>query len=265
MAKVSMNMPLTNSLGDYSIYPMKGVKKLIIRAKGGPSKEQIAKSPQFERLRKSQSEFAGAGKASGLIMHTTKGINHLADHTFSGMLTKVCRLIQAKETQVATGKRPILFSKYGQLLEGTDFNSQKTIDTVLKHLPGLTISRNEYKAMVSFTELYPGINLFNPWNYPMYRFIIMFGVLQDMGLTPSGYAITNPSIIPNRVHVVSDWHYSNQALPAATFELVLASNTFLDTGSSLVLSVGVEFGQKISNSITKEVAKAGCGKIIAVG
>ena len=265
MAKVSMNMPFTNTMGDYSVYQIEGLKKLIIRAKGGPNKNQIANDPQFERMRHSQSEFAGAGRASGFIMDTTKAIKHLADHSTSGRLTKVCQLIQSKETLVDPGKRPVLFSKHGKLLEGMNFNDQKPIDSVLKNLPGFTISRSELKAMVYFTELFPGINLFNPWNYPLYRFIVTFGVLQDMELTSSGYAITNPAIILNRVKVISDWHSSNQPLAATTFELVLESNTILDAGSSLVLAVGVEFGRYISNLITEPVAKAGCGKIIAVG
>ena len=265
MAKVSMNMPFTNSMGDFSIYKMEGVDKLIIRGKGGPTKEQIANDPQFERLRKCQSEFAGAAKAGGSIMNTTKAINHLADHSFIGKLTKVCHQIQRKETMAEPGKRPILFSKHGKLLEGTNFCDRKVFDSVLKNLPGFSISREEHKAMVNFTELFPGINLFDPWNHPLYRFIVTLGVLQDMELTSSGYVSTNPAIILNRAQAVSEWHSSNQPLAAAIFELVLPANTILDAGSSLVLAVGVQFGRMISNSTTEPVAKAGCGKIIAVG
>ena len=265
MAKVSMNMPFTNTMGDFSVYQMEEVDKLIIRAKGGPSKTQIANDPQFERLRKCQSEFAGAAKAGGSIMHTTKAINHLADHFLIGKLTKICNLIQKMEVLAEKGKRPILFSKHGKLLEGMNFNDRKVMDAVLKQLPGFSISRAERKAMVNFTELFPGINLFNPWNYPLYRFIVTFGVLQDMELTPFGYAITNPAIILNRTQVISDWHSSNQPLAATTFELVLEANTILDAGSNLVLAVGVEFGQYISNLITEPVTKAGCGKIIGIG
>ena len=99
------------------------------------------------------------------IMNTTRAINHLADHSLSGMLTNVCHLIQMKETRAEPGKRPILFSKYGKLLEGMNFNNRKIMDAVLKQIPGFTISRNEHKAMLYFTELFPGINLFNPWKY----------------------------------------------------------------------------------------------------
>lgn len=63
-----------------------------------------------------------------------------------------------------------------------------------------------------------------------------------MELTPSGYAITNPAIILNRVQVISDWHSANQPLDATTIELALDANTILDAGSNLVLAIGVEFG-----------------------
>ena len=265
MAKVSLTFPLTNSIGDYSIYQMEGVNKLILRAKGGPSKEQIANDPQFERFRKCQSEFSGAGKASGLIMNTTKALNSLADHAYCGMLSKVCKIIQKQETDAEPGKRPILFSKYGKFLEGMNFNERKVIDTVLKQLPRYTILRDEHKATVYFSELFPGVNLFNPWNYPVYRFIITLGVLQDMELTANGYKVTNPAIILNRTQVITDWNFSNQALSAASYGLVLADNTILDAGSSLVLAMGVQFGRIISNSITEMAKKAGCAKILAVG
>ena len=265
MAKVSTSMPLTNKLGDYSIYQMEGIEKLILRAKGGPTKEQIANDPQFEALRKCQSEFAGAGRASGFIMQTTKALNHLAGLSYGGLLTRVCHLVQLQEPLTERGKRPILFSKHGKLLEGMNFNDLKSIDLVLRHLPGFTISRNELKAIVYFPGLFPGINLFNPWNYPFYRLIITLGVLQDMELLPSGYAINNPEIILNRTQVISDAYSSNQPLDAKSFELILNSNTVLDTGSSLVVAIGVQFGRKVSNLVFEPIAKAGCAKIIAVG
>ena len=265
MAKVTMNLPLTNALGDFSLYQMEGVPKLIIRAKGGPTKDQIANEPQFERLRNSQSEFSGAGKAIGMIMDTTRGLNHLADHAFGGMLTKICRLIQTKDTVADPGKRPILFSKYGKMLEGMNFNDRKPIDSVLKHLPDFTISRDEHKATVYFTELFPGVNLLNPWNHPLYRLLVSFGVLQDMVLTKRGYEVTNRGIIMNKAHVITDWHSSNTPLAASILELTLPNNTILDANSSLVLSVGIEFGRMISNSVSERVKKAGCGKIIGIG
>ena len=41
MAKISPTFPFNNSFGDYSVYKMHGVDRLVIRAKHGPNKEAL--------------------------------------------------------------------------------------------------------------------------------------------------------------------------------------------------------------------------------
>ena len=43
--KSSFNFPFGRNPGNYSVYKMRGVERLIIRAKAGPSKKQIATAP----------------------------------------------------------------------------------------------------------------------------------------------------------------------------------------------------------------------------
>src|SRR5450755_1205324 len=105
MAKISNTLPFSNSLGDFSAYKMQGVDKLVIRAKHGPTKEQIETSPQYAKLRLYQSEFKGAGKASAIIYQATFGIKHLADHSYGGTLTKICKIIQTQDTLHPLGER----------------------------------------------------------------------------------------------------------------------------------------------------------------
>ena len=264
MAKVTRNTFFTSSLGDFSVYHMEGVEKLVIRAKGGPTKEQIKNDPQFDRTRKNSSEFSGAGIASGKIMHTSHLINKAADNSFSGRLSAVCHVLQTLDTSHVHGERSILFTKNGQLLEGMNFSKLRIIDSVLKNLPAFVISRDACSASVTFTDLFPGVNLFNPWNLPKYRLLITLGVLQDLVFTSSGYAAANPEIILYRTQVVTDWQSSNDVFKSAIFKLRLADNAILDSNSSLVLSIGVEFGNRVTNLITQPVKKACCGKIVGV-
>ena len=67
MAKVSPVIPFSNTLGDFSVYKMKDVDKLVIRAKHGPTKEELATLPQYEKFRLYQSEFRERGYT--LIFH----------------------------------------------------------------------------------------------------------------------------------------------------------------------------------------------------
>ena len=64
MAKVSPVISFSNTPGDFSVYKMKEVEKLVIRAKHDPTKEELATLPQYEKFRLYQSEFRGAGKAA---------------------------------------------------------------------------------------------------------------------------------------------------------------------------------------------------------
>lgn len=264
MAKVSLNMPLTNSLGDYSLYQMEGVKKIIIRAKGGPTREQIKNDPQFNRFRNSSSELSGASKTAGFIMQTSKPINQLANHKFCGMLIKICRAIQTLDTANEPGKRSVLISKFGNMLTGVNFNEEKGIETVLMHLPVFTISREECRVSVIFPDLFPGINLANPWNHAMYRIIITFGNVQDMVYGSGAYELADPSMVVHKTKNISGWYSTAAVLPAHTVELQLQQLSITDS-SILVLSIGVEFGRLISNAMTEPVKKAGCGKILGVG
>ena len=60
MTKADFNFPFGRNPGSYSVYKMRGVERLIIRAKAGPSKKQIATAPQFAFMRQNMSEFGGA-------------------------------------------------------------------------------------------------------------------------------------------------------------------------------------------------------------
>ena len=74
MAKATFNFPLSGSMGNYSIYQMAGCKHLVLRSKGGPTKQQIETGSQFSRLRQNIQEFSGRGKDSGFINSAMFGL-----------------------------------------------------------------------------------------------------------------------------------------------------------------------------------------------
>jgi hypothetical protein len=57
-------IPFIGSLGTLSAYKRKDSDKIILRGKGGPSKEQIKNGAQFELTRHNISEFGGRSKAA---------------------------------------------------------------------------------------------------------------------------------------------------------------------------------------------------------
>ena len=64
MARVKNFDQITGSIGKFSFYTRKGSSGILVRTKGGASKEKIASDPNFANLRKSNKEFGGCAKMS---------------------------------------------------------------------------------------------------------------------------------------------------------------------------------------------------------
>ena len=58
MAIVKGFMQITGSIQGVSFYTRRGSDKVIMRTKGGATKDQIAHSPKFEKMRMQQKEFS---------------------------------------------------------------------------------------------------------------------------------------------------------------------------------------------------------------
>ena len=97
MANANISIHINGKLGDYSAYKMKGVHHLVVRSKGGPSENQMKNAPEFIRVRENMSEFAGMGRAAGRILNACYGVNHLSDYSFTGDLSKICKIIQKRD------------------------------------------------------------------------------------------------------------------------------------------------------------------------
>jgi hypothetical protein len=265
MAKATFNFPFSGSLGDYSVYHQRGSDKLIIRSKGGASKERIKSDPSFERVRLNNTEFSGCGKTAGNILTALKGIKHLADHNIAGSLVRIVKLIQKMDTSHLTGERSIMISRYKNILTGFNLNLKNVFDTVVIYNPEYFISRKELMVRLFFPELFPQIHLSPPWDFGWYRFIVVLGIVPDMMLTESGYQLTNGQTVYNPVKCSTEWQSTEFSIPANTVTLNLTENDALDDNASMVLSIGIEFGRMLTNSIIQPVKSAGCAKILGVG
>ena len=264
MAKVAPIIPMSNSLGDFSLYRLRGEEKLIMRAKGGASKAQIASSPAFARLRLRQSEFKGSGKGAGFIMRTFWSWKDLADYNIAGSLNKICNIIQTRDVVNPLGTRSVKFTEHGRLLEGFNLNRKHPFDSLITQSPTHSFIKSECKAILSYPELNPLVNLFNPWNIAYFRIVIGLGIIPDLVFKGKTYEPANPSQIFNPARVVTEWIASSATTPPQTKEISLDPSLFVDDTSSLLLSVGIEFGRPLSGSLIETVKYSGSAKILGV-
>ena len=261
MAKVSLDLPFTGSLGNCSVYKMRGVDKLIIRSKGGPDKNKIKTDPVFETLRYNNAEFSGCGKAASTIRMALYGLWHLADYNFSGSLTAIAKEIQKMDMEHNTGSRSIIISKHKDMLIGFNLNREHIFDQVVKHSPACSISRDTLSASVHFPAIFPKINISSPWNLGYYRFVTTMGIVPDMAKIDGAYVPVHNNLVFNQARDVSEWYETGQKAALRETHLSFDASTIIDQSATIMVSVGIEFG-KMVKGMPEHVKYGGCARIL---
>ncbi|MET6997738.1 hypothetical protein [Chitinophaga defluvii] len=264
MAKLSGGLQFTGSISGMSAYRMKGSDEIIFRTKGGGSKSMIKRSPSCLLTRQNGTEFSGCGKAAGSIRMAIQPVLRLSDYNFTGTLTALSKSIQLFDKKHLRGQRAICFSEHRYLLEGFQLNKTHQFDSIIRHPLQCEVMRNSRKAVVQLPDLLPRLNLFIPWQYPLYRFVFSLGVVKDTIYSKAGYPThSNPDgYWP--VSVETNWHPVQEVLTGKTYTLQLAEKKALEDNQSLVLAVGIQMGIPTSNNFTAPVAKKGSARIIMV-
>lgn len=133
MAKQISLLKVNGTLEDLTFY--KSQDGLLVRTKGGVSKQRIMNDPAFVRTRENGSEFghsASAGrklrKAAGQLVFKVK------DKRLSSRLVKVMSTLKNMDSTSARGERQValgLQTAAGkELLKGFDFNSKASLSSV---------------------------------------------------------------------------------------------------------------------------------------
>lgn len=264
MAILTNGPGFTGRLQNVTAYKVKGSDKIIIRTKGGASKDKILHSPSFARTRENFIEFGACARMTRSIRHAIHPVKHLADFNFTATLNALAKKIQLLDKTGKRGERAIRISQYRYMLEGFLLNRMHPFDTVVRHPLRYTIDRDTASATVQLPELTTGINLHIPWYNPLFRFVVSLGVIRDISFTGAGYS--QESTAPLSVaSVYTDWHAVSQPVTAQQVELNLESSSELTTDNTMLLSVGIEMGMPVSAMITDVVKRIGCGKILGTG
>lgn len=264
MAVLKNGVQFTGSLSGLSAYTMKGFDKIIFRTKGGPSKQQIKKSPNFERTRENYTEFSGCAKAGSSIHRALFPVKHLADHNFMPTLSAISKRIQLLDKEGKRGERSIRFSQHRYLLEGFHLNKNTPLDNVVRHPIYCNIDRATASAEVKLPRLLPQINLFTSGQYPLYRFILSLSIIADLEFNGTDFTGPN-SGFPQVQSLYTEWHPVRQTFEAQTLEISMGIPNALDDNKSLLLAVGIEMGLPVTNALTEGAGEGGCAKILGVG
>jgi hypothetical protein len=259
---------MTGSVGNLSFYTIAGSDKVIVRTKGGASKKQIAKAPEFEKLRKHQSEWGGCVQFSQGMRKAIGELYRLADYNLSPVWTGMGKNLIKLDTEREIGARWLLTSQHKEALEGFNFNRNYPLNNVLRVFPHVEVNRENLQATVTIPRINTENDLLNIQKLPYFRLIICMGTVSDLRNYPdSSYKDYSPLVYElhgTSQSTVGAWHSANDILPEHTLTVRLDENlnSRMTNNVTLLLSIGIEFGKVGFAGEIIEVKHAGCGKIV---
>ncbi len=267
MAKVKGAIQMTGSVKGVSFYTRRGSDEVIMRTKGGISKDKINKLPQFEGLRLQQKEWSGCTKFASGVRMAFGGLNRLADYNLSSVLNGLANKMQKANTTHEKGQRPVCLSPFKQALDGFNFNRNYPFNSVLRISLTFEIDREQLKATINIPRINTEIDLLNVQRLPFFRIIAALGTASDMyyredlnDYTPVVEGLHGASAVTN-----STWLSTNTIVPEQTLSVQMTEKqiAMLTDDVSVILSMAVEFGTIGFTGEPVEVKYAGSGKVMA--
>jgi hypothetical protein len=263
MAKLASQIQFTGSLEGLSAYRMKGVEGIILRAKYGPSKEDINTKPNYENNRRFINENRGRAKAVRALMKAFEALKPLSDADTAGHLNKLLTVIQKGDTTGIYGQRAVLLSQFPHLLQGFHLTKHFPFNDAVRGEPQTTLDRATRSASVTLPHLLPGVTCFPPPGGSFFRIAVTLGVAPNMVYTPLGYATVDDYSNCYSVSTETAWFPSGKAVPATSLSLALPYTPPGDA-YSLVLAIGMQLGiTAVNGNIEMVRERTGSGKILA--
>jgi len=247
----------------FSVYRMKGSDKIVIRKKGGPTREQALKSKRYVRSRENTAEFTAVGTAVRAIRFALLPIKHLSDYNFTPTLTHICSEIKKEDKTGKRGQRSIFLSQHSYMLESFMLNKKHPFQSIVASPISCTFNRETKSAVIKLPRLTPDINLRLPWKHPLYRFSMSLGLVPDTVYEDGQYN----DHVEDRACTEFDtaWHVVTAPFKSQTVELQLDITRAIKDSQTLVFAIGIEMGIPGPDGKTEEVKRAGSACILAVG
>ncbi len=264
MAKMYDLTGFTGSLSSLTAYKMRGVEGIILRTKGGPSKNRIKNSPRFESVRKNNSEFGGRSLASRHIMEMMYPLKALADYNIAGPINGLLKPLQESDTESVQGQRNIYVSRNPNLLQHFSLNRRFHFDSVVRAPVTCDLRRTGPVGYVNIPLLKPGIQLYLPGKYPFYGFVAVLGVVPDIIFKKNGYAYTKDCSVYGPLRAETAWFPSNKGNQQVQLEINVPEK-IPGKGCTMMLTIGLRFGQTVDMDTIEQVKYAGMAKVLGVG
>lgn len=180
MAKLVGSFLFTGSIDNLTAYKRRDSDKIIVRKKGGPSKERIKNDPKFDLTRRTNKEFGGRALAGRFIMQGIIPYKSLGDYNVAGPITALVKPLQELDTKNSLGQRSVLISANARLLEGFNISRHNPFDSVIINPLHFSLSKETGQATIEIPAMLPGINFMAPGNFPLYKIVATLTTIPDI-------------------------------------------------------------------------------------
>jgi len=260
---------MTGGIKGLSFYTLAGTDKVIVRTKGGPSARRIKEGSEFAVLRTHQQEWSGCIKFSQGVKKALGETYRLADYNISPVLNGMGKNLMKLDTEHIVGERILKLSTYKPALENFNLNRNYAFNAVLRINPVFEIHREALTASVIFPHFNSGTDLLNIQRLPYFRLIICIGTISDMNYYParygSSYFPAHPEMDGCNASAMTGWLSANDMIMEQRLSVSLESMVSgMQDDVTVILSVGIEFGNVGFAGQIAEVKRAGCAKIVGV-
>jgi hypothetical protein len=268
MAIVKGFLQMTGSIKGVTFYTTAGSDKVIMRTKGGPTSNRMATGAEFAKVRQHQVEWSGCVQFAQALRDAIGETYRLADYNLFSVWNGMGKNLMKMDTVNEPGTRWLRLSEYKQELEGFNFNRNYPFTTIFRVSPSVDLNRELLQATVTVPRVNTESDLQNIQRLPYFRLIVCMGLVSDMKYNPDGMTSKYEPVVNdlqgmNR-STVSEWHSTNDILAQHTLSVQLDERIqpLLTDEVTVLLSMGIEFGNVGFGDQISEVKRAGCGKIL---
>jgi len=268
MAKLKGLNAMVGSMKNISMYTIQGSDEIYIRTKGGASKSKIKRSPSFEKVRLNNNEWVGCTKLTRAIRGGLYAMNRFEDYPVSGALNALAKSIQKEDRVSAHGQRIVALSKYKEVVNGFNFSRKQTLESVLRIPIRCQFDRMSMSAGIEIPPINTRTALYNQRDLPFFRIVMGMCPVPDFlcNEEKKNYYPSVDNFLCIGTYREGEWFSTHTTTPAQQFSLSYPEYIEeLTDEVSLLVAVGIEFGNTGYNNEPVGVKYAGCAKIIHVG
>ena len=262
MARISGPLAFSGTISNLSAYKMRGVEGYILRSKGGPARKIIKTAPQFEQTRKNNSEFGIRSLAARQIIRILSPLKSMGDYNIAGPLNALLRHAQQIDRESPAGERMVLLSRYPGILQAFSLNKTRHFDSIVRTSIHYEMQTEPASLKIKIPASIPSVNFFPPGNYPLYGFVAVFGVVPDVGAASKHAIAANDFWSCWPVVNSSSWFGCSAGNAAFELNFDMPPVALPKNGCSLLLGIGIRFGQFLHTYEAGQVRYAGAAKVL---